>query len=295
MSTLFFDMSDNLNLSAPVCEKIGATMGKLSMHYFPDGEVNIQLHSQCKGKTVVVLADLSHPNAKILPLLFVLRMIKEHGPEKVVLIAPYLPYMRQDAVFHQGESILARHFAEILSENIDALITVDPHLHRFFSLDQVYPISTYLAHTTSPIAQWIKAHVSSPVIIGPDSESRQWVEAIASEIHVPFLVANKIRHGDKDVEITIQGIEEHKDKTVVLVDDIISTGHTILEITKHLENAGLSKITCIATHAIFNENAYGMLAQSHINQIVTCNTIPHVSNAVDVSDSIAESFKLVKK
>lgn len=294
MSTLLFDLSDNLNLSAPVCEKIGATMGKLSMHYFPDGEVNIQLQSHCKGKTIVVLADLSHPNAKILPLLFVLRMIREHEPVKVVLISPYLPYMRQDAVFHEGESILARHFAEILSENIDALITVDPHLHRFFSLDQVYPIRTYLAHTSGPIAQWIKAHISNPLIIGPDSESRQWVEAIASEIQVPFLVANKVRHGDKDVEISIKGIEEHTDKTIVLVDDIISTGHTILEITKHLEDAGMNNITCIASHAIFNENAYGMLAQSHISQIVTCNTIPHVSNAVDVSDSIAESYKLVK-
>lgn len=293
MSTLLFDLSDNLNLSAPVCEKIGATMGKLSMHYFPDGEVNIQLQSQCKGKTIAVLADLSHPNAKILPLLFALRMIREHEPDKVVLIAPYLPYMRQDAVFHDGESILARHFAEILSENIDALITVDPHLHRFFSLDQVYPIRTYLAHTTSPIAQWIKTHIDNPIIIGPDSESRQWVESIANEIKVPFLVANKVRHGDKDVEITVNGLERHTDKTVVLVDDIISTGHTILEITRHLESAGVNKIICVATHAIFNENAYGMLAKSHISQIVSCNTIPHVSNAVDVSDSIAESYKLI--
>lgn len=294
MSTLFFDLSDNLNLSAPVCEKIGATMGKLSMHYFPDGEVNIQLLSDCKDKTVVVLADLSHPNSKILPLLFVLRMIKEQSPKKVVLIAPYLPYMRQDAVFKEGESILARHFAEILSENLDALITVDPHLHRFFSLDQVYPIRTYLAHTTSPIAQWIKTHINEPVIVGPDSESRQWVEAIAGEIKVPFLVANKVRRGDKDVEITVKGLEEFKDKTVVIVDDIVSTGHTILEITKHLEDSGINNIICIATHAIFNENAYGKLAHSHLSQIVSCNTIPHVSNAVDVSDSIAESFKLVK-
>lgn len=294
MSTLFFDLSDNLNLSAPVCEKIGATMGKLSMHYFPDGEVNIQLLSDCKDKTVVVLADLSHPNSKILPLLFILRMIKEQNPNKVVLISPYLPYMRQDAVFQEGESILAKHFAEILSENLDALITVDPHLHRFFSLDQVYPIRTYLAHTTSPIAQWIKVHVNQPVIVGPDSESRQWVEAIAGEIKVPFLVANKVRRGDKDVEITIKGLDEFKDKTVVIVDDIVSTGHTILEITKHLEESGINNIICIATHAIFNENAYGKLAHSHLSQIVSCNTIPHVSNAVDVSDSIAESYKLVR-
>ena len=202
--------------------------------------------------------------------------------------------MRQDAVFKEGESILARHFAEILSENLDALITVDPHLHRFFSLDQVYPIRTYLAHTTSPIAQWIKTHINEPVIVGPDSESRQWVEAIAGEIKVPFLVANKVRRGDKDVEITVKGLEEFKDKTVVIVDDIVSTGHTILEITKHLEDSGINNIICIATHAIFNENAYGKLAHSHLSQIVSCNTIPHVSNAVDVSDSIAESFKLVK-
>ncbi|HEY9032037.1 MAG TPA: ribose-phosphate diphosphokinase [Kangiella sp.] len=294
MSTLLFDLSENLNLSAPVCDKIGATMGKLSMHCFPDGEVNVQLLTPCKEQTVVVLADLSHPNSKILPLLFVLRMIKEQSPKKIVLIAPYLPYMRQDAVFHEGESILAKHFAEILSENLDALITVDPHLHRFFSLDQVYPIRTYLAHTSSPIAQWIKSQVKEPVIVGPDSESRQWVEAIASEIHVPFLVANKVRHGDKNVEITVKGLEEYKDKTVVLVDDIISTGHTILEITRHLEEAGVRTIICVATHAIFNENAYGKLAHSHISQIVSCNTIPHVSNAIDVSDSIAESFKLVK-
>ena len=293
MSIEFLDLSDNLNLSAPICDHIGAQMGKFSMHYFPDGEINIQLHAPCKNKTVVVLADLSHPNEKILPLLFLLRMIKEQEPRKVILIAPYLPYMRQDTVFKEGESVLAKHFAEIISENLDALITVDPHLHRFFSLDQVYPIRTYLAHTTYPIAHWISERIKQPVIVGPDSESRQWVEAIAAEINVPFLVAKKTRLGDTDVEITIDGLEAHRDKTVVLVDDIISTGQTILEITHHLEDAGIKNIVCIASHAIFNDNAYGRLSQSHISQIVSCNTIPHVSNAIDVSTSIAESFKLI--
>ena len=165
----------------------------------------------------------------MLPLLFAAATARELGASRVGLVAPYLAYMRQDRRFKPGEAVTSRQVARLLSDAFDWLVTVDPHLHRYSSLADIYSIPTHVVHAAPLIAEWIKANVTNPLIIGPDSESEQWVAAVASDVGAPYSVLEKVRHGDRDVEIRLKDLEQWKGRTPVLVDDIISTGRTMIE------------------------------------------------------------------
>src|SRR3569832_2014110 len=99
--------------------------------------------------------------------------------------------MRQDVRFHPGEAVRSRTFARLLSSSFDGLVTVDPHLHRWHSLSQLYPIASRVVPAAPAIAEWIRANVADPIVVGPDAESAQWVAEVARLVGVPHLVMEK--------------------------------------------------------------------------------------------------------
>ncbi|WP_223670713.1 ribose-phosphate diphosphokinase [Kangiella shandongensis] len=290
MKPILFDLSYNLNLSAQVRQKLDAELGSLTLRNFPDGESSIKVMEDCEDREVIVMADLSHPNEKVLPLLLLTRILRERKAKEINLIAPYLPYMRQDAQFTSGESQLARHFAELLSAHFDKVITVEPHLHRILRLDTIFSIPTETVHSTIPIAEWVKNHVKNPLFIGPDMESSQWVSPLARQLQQPFLVAEKSRKGDQDVSIIIKGLDHCQGHTPVVIDDIISTGYTMVGIGQRLKDEGFNESICIATHAIFSGDAYMRLSKNYFDKVITTNTVPHISNQIDVSEEIYRGY-----
>lgn len=257
--------------------------GEWELRHFPDGESYVRVLSDVKDKEVVILCSLNQPDEKILPLIFLSNILKEFGASEVGLIAPYLSYMRQDIRFKDGESITSRPFAAILSGIVDWLITIDPHLHRYNSLSEIYTIPAKDNHAADLVATWINDNIDNPLIIGPDEESRQWAENMANKIGCPFTVLTKIRHGDNDVEVSIPDVDEYKNHQPVLVDDIISTAHTMIETVKHLHDLDLNPPVCIGIHAVFAGTAYEDLKASGVKDIITCNTIEHETNAIDIS------------
>ncbi|AHE66854.1 ribose-phosphate pyrophosphokinase [Legionella oakridgensis ATCC 33761 = DSM 21215] len=277
-------------LSRKLIGHLDVEQGDVTLHRFPDKECYLKINSEIKNRNIIVVNSLSQPDEKIVPLLFFAKTAKELGAKKIGLIAPYLSYLRQDKRFHKGEGITSRYFAEILSTSFDWLMTIDPHLHRYNSLDEIYSIPTFVLHATGNIAIWIKNHVNKPVIIGPDMESQQWVADIAEKGNFPYVILEKIRRGDKEVVISVPSISDIKSSTPVLVDDIISTARTMMETVKHLQNSGLNSVICIGVHALFAEDAYSVLSGMMGTQIFTCNTISHVTNAIDVSDLIVDAL-----
>ena len=223
--------------------------------------------------------------------MFFVDVVKELGANKVGLIAPYLGYMRQDKRFNAGEAITSNIFAKFLSTQIDWLITIDPHLHRHKYLSEIYFIPAKALHATDVIARWIKENINDPILIGPDEESSQWVIEVANKANIPFTVFEKKRYGDKDVEISVTEIDKYISHTPVLVDDIISTARTMIETVKILKNIGMKSPICIGVHAIFADTAYADLQKSGAKDIVTCNTISHPSNKIDVSVVLSEAIK----
>lgn len=271
------------NLNCEICD--------FTLHSFPDGESYIKINSNLENKNVIILDSLDKPDNKILPLLFTAKTARELGARSIGIAAPYLCYMRQDKIFKPGEGITSVYFAELISEYFDWLITIDPHLHRYHDLSQIYSIRTKSLHAISEISKWILKNIDNPVLIGPDSESEQWVSNIASLNNLPYVILNKVRNSDYNVEVSKPQIEQYKNYRPVLVDDIISTGRTMLATIEHLSAMNMKQPVCIGVHAIFANNAYEHLQQAGVYDIVTCNTIAHISNKIDVSDLLSREIQ----
>lgn len=292
MNAVIFALPGNDALAAALAQHLGAELGRTEQRRFPDGESYSRLDTDVAGRHVVIAATLHNPDARFLPLAFLAATARELCARRVGLVAPYLAYMRQDARFRPGEAITSRLFARMLSNEIDWLVTVDPHLHRYPSLKTVYPIDTDVVAAAPAIAEWIKLNVERPLVIGPDEESAQWVSAVALAAGAPHVVLRKVRRGDRDVEVSLPEVERWRDRTPVLVDDIISTARTLAAAARHLRVAGMAPPVCIGAHAVFAGDAYEALLAAGVSRIVTCNTIPHASNAIDVVTALAEPVRV---
>lgn len=291
MTAIVLGLPQNERLANRLGALLELNAGSVHVHRFPDGEARVRVDRSVAGKGVILTATLDRPDQKILPLLFAAATARDLGAESVGLVAPYLAYMRQDRRFEPGEGVSARHFARLLSGALDWLVTVDPHLHRTANLHDLYTIPARAAATAPLLAEWISAHVQRPVIIGPDAESAQWVESVAARINAPHVVLNKRRAGDASVRITLPDLSACVGHRPVLVDDIIASGATMLEATRLLRRAGWAAPVCLGVHGIFAGRAYESLEEAGAAQIVTCNTIDHPSNQIDVSGLIADAVR----
>jgi ribose-phosphate pyrophosphokinase len=287
---IIFSLPENIKLTKALANKLAIEIGKAEFRVFPDGESYVRIDSDVKNKTVILFCTLDHPNLKVLPLIFMARTLNNLGAKKICLITPYLPYMRQDKRFHSGEAITSIIFAQLLSSSINCMITIDPHLHRIRKLYETYTIPSLLTlHATKKIAEWIDHHIKDPILIGPDEESRQWIAEIAGFSNLPFVIAQKKRLGDKKVIVSMPEIQD-VNHTPILVDDIISTGMSMLEALKQLKLRGFKNPVCIGVHALFDTETENKLRLAGAEQIITCNTIPHPTNKIDVSDIIAKGI-----
>ncbi|TAJ97867.1 MAG: ribose-phosphate pyrophosphokinase [Candidatus Manganitrophaceae bacterium] len=294
MKPMIFSLPGNEGLADALAGRLGGERGKAIVRRFPDGESYARIESSVEGRAVILCCTLDRPDEKVLPLLFLAATAKDLGAARAGLVAPYLAYMRQDRRFEPGEGITSVYFARLLSGTVDWLVTVDPHLHRRASLSEIYPIPTRVIHAAPLISRWIRENIASPVLIGPDSESAQWVSEIAAVAGAPYLVLEKIRRGDREVEVSVPETDRWRSYTPVLVDDIISTGRTMIETVGHLRRAGLAKPVCIGIHAIFADRAEEDLREAGASRVVTCNTIPHPSNGIDLGDLLAEEVRNVE-
>ena len=284
---LILALPGNEGLAAGLSRAMPAETGRLTVRRFPDGETYARIETPVAARKVVLACTLREPDSKILPLLFAASTARELGAAQVGLVAPYLAYMRQDKRFKEGESITSSHFAALLSQHVDWVVTVDPHLHRRASLGEIYPVPATAVGAAPLLAQWIKTHVESPLIMGPDSESEQWVSEVARAAAAPWLVLEKHRTGDRDVTVSVPNAAALHGHTPVLVDDIISTARTMIAASRHLAGKGIAPPVCVGVHAIFADNAHADLLAAGAARVVTTNTIPHATNAIDVTGPIA--------
>lgn len=292
---LLFSFPGYEELSTKIMSQSGVAAGDVIVRHFPDGESFVQLQTDVRNKNICIVCGLDQPDQKTVPLMFFSKVAKELGAKRVGLIAPYLGYMRQDKRFQDGEAITSQIFAQFLAGQVDWLLTIDPHLHRYKALNEIYSIPCQVLHTTHLIANWIKDNVVNPLLIGPDQESEQWVSDIALEVGSPFIILTKTRHGDKDVDISLPQVDRYKSFTPVLIDDIISTARTMIAAIGYLHHARIQPPVCIGIHPIFAEDAYTMLKNSGVSRIATCNTITHPSNEIDVSELLSTALIQLKQ
>lgn len=290
MTIVFSFINDNF-IANKITSNLHLKRGNVTLRHFPDDESYLKLNSNVKNHHIILVTSLDHPDRKFMPLLLFSNVAKEYGAKSIGLLCPYLGYMRQDERFHSGEAISSNIFAQWISQHFDWLITVDPHLHHHKSLDEIYSIPTRVIHATPSIAEWIINNVETPCIISPNTESSHWIQEVASLTHAPFIILEKIRRGHHQVTASLSDIEKYTNHTPIILDDIISSGQTMIETAHHLSAIGLKPPICIGVHPIFAANSYQTLLNAPISKVITCNTIPHPSNAIDITPLITDALK----
>ena len=274
-------------LAATVAPALQARLAPIAWRNFPDGESLVTLEESLGGADVAILASLRNPDPLALPLRYAAQTAREFGARSVGVIAPYLAYMRQDTRFHRGEAVSAPLFARFLEECFDWLVTVDPHLHRFEQLQSLYRMPATHVSAVPAIAGWMAREIPDAMLVGPDSESEQWVARIAAKAGVPYQVLRKERRGDYDVRVSLPDAKAAAGRTPVLVDDIVSSGHTILETLAHLQRLMMPPPVLVAIHPVFAGDAYAQLQTAGLARIVSTDTIAHQSNAIALGAELA--------
>lgn len=267
----------------------------IERHRFPDQELRLRLPlAEVGGQwplKLVLYRSLDRPNDKLIELLLVSSQARALGSRHITLVAPYLAYMRQDMAFHPGEVVSQQIVGRLLAELFDAVITVDPHLHRISRLDEAIPLAHAVSLSGAPmLARLIARHLIHPLLIGPDAESAQWIEAAAGTHGFDHGVCTKERHGDKAVQITLPPMPVNG-REVVLLDDVASSGRTLAVAAKQLLEAGAASVDVAVTHALFAEDALPIIRAAGVRHVWSTDCIAHESNAIEMAPQLAEALK----
>ncbi len=280
--------------SAPLAKEIALRSKSqhaiMRVNHFPDGELYIRFMSSVKQKNIVIVNSMQpNPQEALGEILFAALTARAQGAKKIVLIIPYMGFMRQDKQFHTGESVSSQSMGFLLSKVADKIITIDPHLHRYHSLSQVFSIPAIHLSAVSALAQHIKEHWTRATIIGPDGESNQWATAVAKIADCGVVIVKKKRYTANKVRTKLVD-SGFKDKTVIIVDDIISTGHTMHEVVKQLRAIGAAHIICMGVHGVFASGALVRLQKAGA-QVITTDTIINPTSKISVATLLAEAIQ----
>jgi ribose-phosphate pyrophosphokinase len=285
---LYFD--DETAAACRFAETAGFSSAVVDRHRFPDGELKLRLPGSLPAK-VIVYRSLVHPNEKLIELLFVAQTARQLGASDLTLIAPYLAYMRQDIAFHEGEVVSQKIIGRFLAQVFDGLVTIDPHLHRVATLEEASPVKRAITLSGAPLlGDYIAQQIPDAFLLGPDSESSQWIASAAKKHGFDHAACEKIRRGDKDVQVQLPAVDL-KDRRVVILDDVASSGRTLAKATRAAIEAGASSVDVAVTHALFAEDALQVIREAGVRHIWSTDCIAHESNVVSIASMLAKALR----
>ena len=274
-----------------LAEALGQPYAQVTVHHFPDGESKVTLPDELPSH-VVVCRSLDRPNEKLIELLLTATTARQLGARRLTLVAPYLCYMRQDVAFHPGEAVSQLIIGRFLAELFDDVITVDPHLHRTSHLADAVPATHSLALSATGVMSDFLGDKSPDVLLGPDSESLQWVGSIAERGGLNYGVASKKRLGDRHIEIALPAVDL-AEKSIIIVDDVVSSGETVAIAAQQCLARGAKHVDVLTTHALFAPGAVERLQAVGVGEVWSTDSIPHVSNVILLADLLAEAVQAI--
>lgn len=249
MSVVVHAFQDEAVQAERLAAALGAPLGLVRVHEFPDGETLPTVPAV--APTVLVYRSLHHPNPKLAPLLLACDAWRRAGAERLVLVAPYLCYLRQDAMFAPGQAVSRDAVGRLLAERFDRVVTVDPHLHRTSDLSAQWGVPTTVLSAAVPLAAALEPDPDT-VVLGPDEEAAKWAAALAAALGAPHGAMRKRRLGDREIEIDADGLPPLSGKRVVLVDDVCSTGTTLSAAVRFARRQGARIVDVAITHVLFD-------------------------------------------
>lgn len=276
-------------------ERLAALLGiackGVAIRSFPDGESLVTVGET--APTALLYCTLADPDARLVQALLAASALRDRGAARVHLVAPYLAYMRQDRAFAPGQAVSQRVIGRLLAAAFDGLVTVDPHLHRTPRLEDVVPgVAAVHVSAAGIISDHLRsAAPANTLLVGPDEESGQWVEAIARPLGLAWLTGRKIRHGDRDVEIVLESPALVADRPVMLVDDLISTGASLIRCAQVLRAAGASSVGAIASHCLASPADLAALAAAGIAPVVATDTVSGPCARLPIAPALAAAIR----
>lgn len=272
---------------------LGVPIHPIDVHGFPDGESLVTATEP--AEIAVVYRSLHQPNAKIVEVMLAASALRDGGATSLVLVAPYLPYMRQDIAFADGQAVSQKVMGKTLNVWFDGFVAVAPHLHRTPSLSAVFP--DHATATVQPIEAmaWLLSHEpdANRVLIAPDVEAQPLVQRLAERVGARYGSALKQRRGDTEVDLVLSGAASVNGRNAIIVDDMISTGYTLIATTRALLAAGAQTVEALVGHALFSEESDRAMAVAGIRRIRSCDGVPHPTNAMSLADSLAPAVRKV--
>ena len=290
IDTIIAATPENMEAAQILARDIGVELAPIETSTFPDGETKVRATKA--GLRTILFHRLDHPNDKLITLILAVSALRELGATEIVLVAPYLCYMRQDQAFQTGEAVSQRVIARLLSQWVDHIVTVEPHLHRTKNLSAIFPHTKTTAISAAPLLAALIDNETPPseiLLIGPDAEAHAWTKAVSERAGVPFIVLRKTQHGDRDVTITIDERAPIAGKHVYLVDDIVSSGATLCAAAQVLKKRGAARIVALAVHALCGEKELKEIKNAGIVQLLSTDTIPHKTSAISAISLIARA------
>ncbi|OYU99995.1 MAG: phosphoribosylpyrophosphate synthetase [Burkholderiales bacterium PBB5] len=287
---LLLAFDDEWSQAQALADALAVPLAAVQRHRFPDGESRLRLPPQLPAQ-VLLLRGLDRPHDKLVELLITVGAARELGARQLVLVCPYLAYMRQDMAFTPGEAVSQRHIGAVLGQAVDGLITVDPHLHRIASLDEVMPGRRTRSLSAAPLlGRFVAQHQPDALLLGPDEEALQWVAAAGAATGLDHAVCTKQRLGDREVRVALPALPL-AGRAVVLMDDVASTGRTLIEAATACLAAGAASVDAAVTHALFVGDAYAQLQAAGVRRVWSTDAIRHPSAVVPLAPLLAEAVR----
>lgn len=280
-------LAQNLNLAfIPVEERV-----------FPDGEVQPRLEKEISNNKVILLLQKKQEenvNSYLVKYFLLSRKIKESSSQ-LIAIMPYLPYARQDEIFRPGEPLSSLYIDELIERNADIFLTCNMHEHRK-KIAQLFKIPAYDVFLFHNLAEKFSDFPpEKTVVVGPDGESKAFVDDFCSRFPAQKLVFHKERNvSTGEIRFILPpGLkkEDYQGKDFIIVDDIVSTGKTILGAREISQRLKAKTISFTFIHPIFGDKTIAQLQKVNPRRIVCPNTLENSVSSVDISGPLATFIK----
>lgn len=286
--------SSSENLANSVANQLGVTSGKVEMKRFPDGEKYLRVLDDVKDHHVIVIQSMHHtPDEFLFEYFLLVDALKDLGAKRVTGFIPYFAYARQDERFKPGEALSFKTVSKLIeSVGTDEVFTIDLHQHRVLKSSEVFRIPSRNLSAMPLLADYVKKEgmLRNPLVIGPDVEAEQWAKLAAETLHTDYDVFEKKRFAADRVEVRPRKANA-KGRDILIVDDIISTGGTIIEASKILFSQGVTRIEVACTHPILATNSLDRIREAGVANVIGTDTVPGPISYVSVAPLIADEVK----
>ncbi len=259
-------MSNSKFLAEKIARKLNVDYDDLLLRDSSDGELHVKFNSDIKGKKVALVQSLyPYPNHSLFEVIYAASAARDLGAKEIIYVAPYIAFFREDNRKEKGECVQQNIVIDLLNRSVDSVLSVEPHVHQY-NLSGKFSVPFYRLECNELLRKYVKDNFFGYKVVG--FGERAWKLA---------------KHIDKNAALYNKGEGAEYGDKVLIIDDIIATGNSMLA---NIENLKADKVNVLAVHGLFNNGSFLKLKRK-AEKVVSCNTLQHESNKIDVSGLIA--------